>query len=846
MPGPPEAKSKRKSRTYIPFGRVTGVQKWNDTEALAPSRRLSIPAKLPPATSTVTSVEKVLETVRAHLRKHAEGTGDTSASQPKFDDLTLYDVSEAEENKLWECEVKRLIQTVKDMSEPLEFKNYGSFLQPDTKAAYEGLSTLADRLLVNLHICRQDNEVVFLQFSEKKYGASAHTNSERVLERFVDNAKVSMEDSKEATISKSTMISYFALVDYITAVAARFAVLGADHDTWQRRALSGLAKYSAKLKVLSRNSEAYALRSIDVGKRFTTERNVMRTFGISRVGVETNLGERAPVMGLGGNEAIFDSPHGFVPWNRNNHDHSGRAKELEALLQQGDPAEDFYFSDIAFVFHWTSSTLFSMVQRLKTSSLSGFPVDGFDICSVVYKRGTSDSPLPIFIHQDRDGEISGSSYLNFIKHAYAGFALVQQAVDEIQKRKADGKGLGRDELTGKDPRSGTYIMAQKREGSEEDMDETAKAPLIPLTTLAEVVTVMVPLLFTDPIVVRELQSSLRLLGELLSIDVEEKLTPRSPDFTAAVSLRTNTFELLSSSCLRESDFRSLSMSLVVHRDRQIPHPKVPANTDAWSKTSKELIRQRLREVHQRRERLIKEGREWDIEETSVRVQCPQYVYTVLTICGILVAGGLTSAFTMGQRVRGVDPFGIATFSWVVAGFIVVVSKSIRVNDWPWRDFLLGRVTCRSLSELQAVTGLNDQDLLLYLLTKESENVLITRGPYNKMFTRKGDSGFSIDIKPEMRTLFSSGVIFVKVSMSDGSALVCLDLRRGAEKRDVRTEIRHNERMCEGDLVCQYPPRPGDMIQDVELSQLTEGRMYIVFSRWRKILGIYHSAETKVR
>ncbi|KAK0707385.1 hypothetical protein B0H67DRAFT_452392, partial [Lasiosphaeris hirsuta] len=135
---------------------------------------------------------------------------------------------------------------------------------------------------------------------------------------------------------------------------------------------------------------------------------------------------------------------------------------------------------------------------------------------------------------------------------------------------------------------------------------------------------------------------------------------------------------------------------------------------------------------------------WDIEETTVGVNCVRYVYTVLALAGLLVAGGLTAAFTIGDRLEGVDPFGIATFSWVLAAFMILIAKSVRVTEWPWRSFLQGRVTCRSLSELRAVTGANEQDLILYLLTNEQENVLVTRGPYNRLFTRKGDAGFSID------------------------------------------------------------------------------------------------------
>ena len=155
------------------------------------------------------------------------------------------------------------------------------------------------------------------------------------------------------------------------------------------------------------------------------------------------------------------------------------------------------------------------------------------------------------------------------------------------------------------------------------------------------------------------------------------------------------------------------------------------------------------------------------------------------------------------------------------------------------------MTCRSLSELAAVTQANEQDLNMYLLTKESENVLVTKGPYNKMFTRKvnGTNGFSIDIKPEVRTLVAAGLVFIKISMSEGSALVCLDLRRGSEKREVRTSVRHTDGIRQEDLVCRYPPRPGSKIQDVELSQSS---IFFYHLRSSKIMGVYHAPDRKVR
>ncbi|KAK0627550.1 hypothetical protein B0T14DRAFT_512852 [Immersiella caudata] len=547
---------------------------------------------------------------------------------------------------------------------------------------------------------------------------------------------------------------------------------------------------------------------------------------------------------------------GMAPMHRHRDGQQSQyKKELDALINLGDHKEDLYFTDNAAIFRFTSSSLFKVVYPLVASSSSGFPIDAFDISTVTYQGGTPDSPLPIYVHQNRGGELNGSSYLGFTKHAYSAFAQVRYAVEGIRKAQVErDKGLNpgsqsretsSDSIQAHELESGTLVTMHLQDGTREPDEPGVDQPLkLRLTNLGEIVSILVPVLLTGPDTVSGLQSALRKLGDLLSINVEEKLTPNSPDFTAMVSVRTRTFQSASSSCLPEADFRPLSLSLLAHADRQISHPKVPTTTAAWDLASTANIKQRIQEIQQRREQLAQQGREWDIEELAVRVKCAKYVYTVLAIATAFVVGGLVCGFTVGESIVGVDPFNIATFSWLLAGFIILVAKSIRVNEWPWRDFLLGRVTCRSLSELRAVTGANEQDLYLYLLTKESETALITRGPYNKMFVRKEEhssGGFSIDIKPEIRTLVAAGLILIKVSMQDGSALVCLDLRRGSEKRDSRTSIAHIGHES-NDHVCRYPPRQGDRIQDVELnrSPMWNGL------RWNKILGIYHAADRKVR
>src|SRR5438876_200394 len=110
-----------------------------------------------------------------------------------------------------------------------------------------------------------------------------------------------------------------------------------------------------------------------------------------------------------------------------------------------------------------------------------------------------------------------------------------------------------------------------------------------------------------------------------------------------------------------------------------------------------------------------------------------------------------------DKPEGVDPFNIPTVAWVLAGFITLVAKSLLATEWPWRDFLRGRVPCRSISELHTVTGVDAQDIMEYLLSKEAYKILVTKGPFNRPFARRGSDGFSIDIKIKLRTLVASGI-----------------------------------------------------------------------------------------
>jgi hypothetical protein len=261
---------------------------------------------------------------------------------------------------------------------------------------------------------------------------------------------------------------------------------------------------------------------------------------------------------------------------------------------------------------------------------------------------------------------------------------------------------------------------------------------------------------------------------------------------------------------------------------------------------------------------------WVISEDSVIINCRGYVVINIVTALIIVLGAMAVPFAVKQRITGVDPFQITSFSWVVAAFIIILAKSRYVSQWPWHDFLRGRVVCNSVSDVHDVTGVDSQMIIWYLLYAEHDNILRTKGPFNGMFGqvsstegnsiqeigaiksmhnalfgRKGQEigGFAIDVPVDLSTMLASGFIIFKVLNDKGEHLICVDVRKG-------TEAAVYERIQkETFLSC--------MNIDKELNQaaaeiklhggeytgvLTDGSKILKLSknefRWSKMLGLY--------
>ncbi|KAL3961477.1 hypothetical protein ACCO45_003000 [Purpureocillium lilacinum] len=162
-----------------------------------------------------------------------------------------------------------------------------------------------------------------------------------------------------------------------------------------------------------------------------------------------------------------------------------------------------------------------------------------------------------------------------------------------------------------------------------------------------------------------------------------------------------------------------------------------------------------------------------------RLRSMSDVITLMTLCASLACGGIAMGLAIGTRIPGVDPFNLASFSWILAAFVMLVGKSIRVKSWCWHDFVHGRVFCQSLSELSSVTRIDAQHIFIKLFEEQSLLHLQTRGPYNAMFARKSDDGFAIDVPLALGALLNCGLVMVAVFVPGREALLmCLDLRQG--------------------------------------------------------------------
>ncbi|KAI6373267.1 hypothetical protein MCOR25_003473 [Pyricularia grisea] len=192
--------------------------------------------------------------------------------------------------------------------------------------------------------------------------------------------------------------------------------------------------------------------------------------------------------------------------------------------------------------------------------------------------------------------------------------------------------------------------------------------------MANLVSIITPMALAKPYVARQFKQAFQALAGLfetretevtpidftcqITLNFREKNPTREPELSELIPSQATTIRTIRS---EDEDAVSLSQSHIL-KNRLVILDSTLDEPGTWPNT---LARQKPRGPKKDTGKIALIQRatsEWKIDEVSVTVGCLQYSLTISLLCVIMVALGLTSAFTLGESIEGVDPFNIATFT----------------------------------------------------------------------------------------------------------------------------------------------------------------------------------------
>ncbi|KAF2802277.1 uncharacterized protein BDZ99DRAFT_455036 [Mytilinidion resinicola] len=719
---------------------------------------------------------------------------------PQFDDLRAYLPADLQALELWMDEASRLVSAVKNPDPVLPFDGKGLFDEANEEG-YQNLGRLAEMVLSALSLCMLDNECIYVK------SCKPLANRDR-LKKLIQQARVSQTNSMweeagggEATQEQrkkkdSLLDAIFALIDYTSAILARLFAQVAVGKYWSDNVLAVLTQRVAKLKVLLIDMHANTLISCQVGEASLDQTDISSRLSNGIMDEE----ECEEVL------RMID------------------AESKEGLTTTANADVARYCVDQNRFRSGIDTILRYLLLSLRFNNRSGLQATSFEICGMVYGTGFEDFKALLF--QDRDLEYSASSDQDALKTAYPAFKILNEAFHQV-KQNCPPKSQGNLRTTVE----WRYCDAHNKRSSialpDNAMNDLSRCEpqKAVMDSMADIISVMIPLVLTSPVVVSNLTKFRASLA--LACDAKDVVQPsKNKDYCAFFRMYTNQFEKDSQSW----DVMRLSAAVqqgFFSRNNLIERGASSKNA---GKVQSKLV-DRSREMES-----------WVIDECSVTVACKYQVCSILLVAFIIAGGGL-AMIACKNRIKGVDPSNLSMYLWILAGFYLLVQKSRFVEEWPWSDFLRFRVRCRSVSELHAISGINEQLLMAKLLHDERGGSLLkTRGPYNKVFLqRDSNDGFSIDRSLHMTTLLLSGLIMLKVVTPRGQALVCLDARRGTELKVVE----HQGNQAQEHLLCEDI----DRLQDRYGQKKSKDRMRLQLAmskelKWKRVQGVYKGMEAE--
>ncbi|KAH0556907.1 hypothetical protein GP486_005307 [Trichoglossum hirsutum] len=775
--------SSNRRRSYLPYqGYVSGRGNRIDPEA---GREEFVE----PKTSFNLDADEICKGLNCH-RSFKVKEGYEMKDLPKFDDLTAYKVHPDREYEYWQKEVYRLVK-IANSTEPLRLECREEWFGDADREGYTNLHKLSVQLQHALDVCEHDNELIAIEFSPVTANVRNYEKAHKRLLREFNPDEGKERYQRDLRLQEHNDECYHALVNYITGMLVRVLIRTMDGNFWVENCIITVAKFAAKLKVLVFDLAGAATTSLegtsDVRRRMSHEHSFYKMFeeiGSNPTDLETSLGKQQKAL-------------------------------QRDLVETG--MRYFFIMD---AFHQGVTLLLGAINSdLGSNEETELSVDIFETSVIVYDTGITNRPT--LLCGERDGSIGAAADPGEIRCASVASSVCLEAWEALKETKSSTS-------------SHTWTSINWKWTKIEQNGDLAsgnRAGSVTLYSMNNVITALVPYLMlcgVFPCVLDGMSSHVSVISD-----------PTNPvryffetKFLAMFVVQTSAYRANRSGFINDPDVCNVSETPMAQKKALAEGAMA---STLWNATvGDENLRKDYKGLRDRNSSAMKMVNSWIIDEKAIVIPYKRYAWGFLAVCVVLVLGGLGIGFFVKTRIRGVDPFNISIFCWAFAGFLTVFAKSIRVENWPWRDYLRGYVVCRSVTEVQAVSGLDAQLLLSILLRLEGRMNLKKRGPFHHLFTRATEDGFSIDVPVRSSTLINGGLIFVKVQSILGPALVSITAKSWSSYSKImpKDSTKNEER-----IICRDLLEPGvwmDGSKELPLYTLCTNALH-----WYRVLGVFN-------
>jgi hypothetical protein len=723
-------------------------------------------------------------------------SGYAMSGLPKFHDLTQYEISAEDEGCFWKKEVARLVDTANSPL-PVDLSGNREWFGNADGNGYTNLHRVTLQLQDALDICIHDNELLLVEHMPTQADHQSLMNARNRLLRDYDHETGEERFQRRLRLAEDNDRYYHALVNYITAMMLRVLLRTMRGALWEEHCIMTVAKFSAKLKILLKNLPKSASTSLRRTEEVRFKKNYKK-----EIQEEIGYDDQMPEVD------------------------SKELKERSRWQPGRLDAEMRYFIVMKTFNLGISRLLLSVLSNLSSNEDTEMSADLFDTSVLMYEDYIMKHRLSLLCSQ-RDGTIGAASDQRVIESAAAAFEVCLDVWKSLG-------GETKDESI-KSKEHWTELSWMWTELDRHDFSPRPNhiASSVDLSDMKSFITAFVPYSMvcgSFPSLLHDMSNNVSLIADPTA---PVKLV-RPKLFLASFTVRTSAHMSRRMNLFKVNDACDLSRSVLVHDKALARSPTrtiLSKYADEDETVSDMTLRDRRDAQRKKMGKAMEEFQTWIIDETTIVIPNKLYAWGFLSAGSLLVLGGLAMGLTVGERIDGVDPLGFTTFCWVLAGFVLLVAKSLRVENWPWSRFFRGQVVCRSVNEVHSVTGMDTQIILAILLRLEPRMILIKRGPFNAVFSKKGADGFAIDVPFNTSTLMEGGVILVKVQSLVGDALVGIRSDLWTKYDSVSPK---GENAKAARVVCRDFQDPARLLK-------LKGDLYTLSSheiQWFRVLGLF--------